>query len=205
MEMQQEREICLYDLPIVENQRLLDVLGKVMDAIHRVLTPDHYRLVGTTASMLHGAQTPSKGVDFLMRDRDSVDAFHLALSIFKIDAPPTYLPDDQQYWASYFVDGVHVNVTTTEWAAEGDAIESSGEGPWKHFSQLPIGQYSVPTVDLELRLVSELFRCRPDRYDPLIDFMRTRKVNVELLQRSMDQRQLPPEQQADVLRQFNQS
>ena len=202
MEMQQEREICLYDLPIVDNQRLLDVLGKVMDAIQRVLTADHYRLVGTTASILHGAQTPSKGVDFLMRDRDSVDAFHLALSTFKIDAPPTYLPDDQQYWASYFVDGVHVNVTTTEWAPEGDAVESSGEGPWKHFSQLPVGQHSVPTVDLELRLVSELFRDRPDRYEPLIDFMRTRKVNLELLQHSMTQRQIPSQQQADVIDQL---
>ncbi|MBV7338205.1 hypothetical protein KFU94_60270 [Chloroflexi bacterium TSY] len=90
MSTQTERELCLDDLPLVESSQLLDTLKKVLDVSASVLSPDNYRLVGTTASLLHGAHTPSKGIDFLMRDHESVDALHLALSVFKIDSPPTY-------------------------------------------------------------------------------------------------------------------
>lgn len=198
-----ERELCLYDLPPVQSHRLLDVLKKVLDASEALLSPDRYRLLGTTASILHGAKTPSKGVDFLMRDRESVDAFHLALAQFKIDSPPTYLPEDKQYWASYFVDGVHIGVTTTEWESHGDHIEPSGDGPWTYYTSIPWGQHNVPTVNLELRLVSELFRNRADRYEPLIQFMSTKQVDVDLLRRGMAERQIPEEWQVEVIGQLN--
>lgn len=200
--MQSEQEICLYDLPPVESGRLLAALKRVLDAADGVLSPNTYRLVGTTATILHGAKTPSKGVDFLMRDHESVNALHLAMATFQTDSPPTYLPEDKQYWASYFVDGVHVGVSTVEWPAQSDGIECCGVGPWQHFSRLPWGQHTVPTVALELRLVSELFRDRPDRYEPLINFMRTKKCDLALLRRGMDERKIAADRQAEVLSQL---
>lgn len=200
--MQTEQEICLHDLPPVQSQRLLEVLKKVLNATEGVVSPDTYRLVGTTATILHGVPVPSKGVDFLMRDHESVDAFHLAMSPFKIDVPPTYLPEDKQYWASYFVDSIHVGVSTVEWPAESDGIECCGEGPWKHFTKLPWGQHNVPTVNQELRLVSELFRERPDRYQPMIRAMRGTKINVELLKRGMAERSIASEKQAQIIGQL---
>ena len=200
--MLEEREVCLYDLPVVESQRLLDVLTSVLDAAQDVLSSDRYRLVGTTASILHGAATASKGVDFLMRDRDGVDDLHLALSTFRIDTPPTYLADDEQYWASYFVDGVHVGVTTTEWKPEGSVIEASGEGPWQHFSIIPHGQHQVPTVKLELRLVTEIFRNRADRIEPLMAFMRQQGCDLNLVKQGLTERGIPAQHQTKVMAQL---
>ncbi|MEM7129605.1 MAG: MerR family transcriptional regulator [Chloroflexota bacterium] len=199
-----EREVCLYDLPFAERHRLLDVLKKVLNVIEDLLSPDDYRLVGTTASVLHGAKTPSKGIDILVRNRENVEAFHLAMSPFKLDLPPTYDPEDALYWASYFVDGTHVDVATNESSYKSDGIESAGSGPWTHFSKLPWGHHSVPTVNLELRLVTELYRNRPDRYIPLIDHMRGKKIDIHLLHRGMDERQIPQVWQEEVIQQLAQ-
>lgn len=200
-----EREVCLYDLPFEESHRLLEVLKRVLNATESVLSPDDYRLVGTTASILHGAKTPSKGVDILMRSRENVDAFHLAMSQFKVDLPPTFDPEDTIYWASYFVDGVHVATCVNEYPAESDAIESAGVGAWMHFTQIPWGHHSVPTVKLELRLITELFRNRPDRYEPLIEYMRIQKVDIDLLRRGMNERQIPQERQEEIIVQLRQN
>ena len=200
--MTSEREICLDDLPAVADDRLLEVLALILDEAASVLPPESYRLVGTTAALMHGVQLPARGVDFLMRERDTVDAFHLAMAPFRCDVPPTHLPADKQYWASYFVDEVNVGVSTVEWEATSDGIECFGSGPWEHFSMLRCGSHTVPTVNLELRLVTELCRDRADRYEPLLAHMSAVGCDVDLVQRGMAERQIPPARQSQVIQQL---
>ncbi|MBV7338206.1 hypothetical protein KFU94_60275 [Chloroflexi bacterium TSY] len=100
------------------------------------------------------------------------------------------------------MDDVNVGASTVEWNAVSDGIECLGEGPWAHFSALPLGEHLVPTVALELRLVTELFRSRPDRYRPLIKYMRIRPCDIALLLRGMDERKIPKEKQEEVIGQL---
>ena len=203
MDFESTREVCLDELPFVERNRLLDVLQQVLKEIKPVLSPNDYRLLGTTASLLHGAETPAKGVDLLMRNRESVEAFHLAMSPFRLDLPSTYDPEDNIYWASYFVDDVHVAIAANELPWESDAVESGGTGPWTHFTNLQCGEYSVPTVNLELRLITELVRDRADRYEPLIQFLRGISYDEALLRRGMANRGMPKIGQDAVIDQLN--
>ncbi len=198
-QMDTEREICLDELEPVEKHLLLAVLRKVLDATKPLLSPDDYRLVGTAASVLHGAETPARGIDILVRKRESVEDFHLAMAPFKLDLPPTYDPEERIYWASYFVDGIHVDAACNEYQWESDAVESGGAGPWTHFTSLSWQQRSVPTVNLELRLITEIVRNRPDRYEPLINHMRGKKVDKELIRRGMENRNIPDFTQKTVI------
>ncbi|MEM7129610.1 MAG: hypothetical protein AAF702_24970 [Chloroflexota bacterium] len=204
MQSQIEREVCLDDLPPVEHNRLLGVLKKILDASEYVLSPEKYRLVGTAATVLHGAATPARSIDLLMIDRENVDAMHLVMSAFRVDSPPIYQPEVKLYWASYFVDDIHVQVCVHESPASSDGMETRGTGPWKNYTKLPWGQHSVPTVALELRLVTELWRNRPERYEPLIDYMTTKKVDIGLLQRGLNEIKLPQTWQDAVVRQLAQ-
>jgi len=60
--------------------------------------------------------------------------------------------------------------------------------PWQHYVQIDFGKHTVPAVALELRLVSELIRDRPERYTPLIGYMRSHGTDLQLVQKSMSDR-----------------
>jgi hypothetical protein len=98
---------------------------------------------------------------------------------------PVWLAEARQYFARYEVNGVKVEISTVEVASDADTIETFGRGPWEHFSLLPCGHYTVPTVGLELRLITELVRNRPDRYQPLIQFMQMRGCDLDLIHRGI--------------------
>ena len=57
----------------------------------------------------------------------------------------------------------------------------------------------MPVVALELRLVSELVRDRADRYEPLIGHLARHGCDVDLVRRSMADREVAPGAQAMVL------
>jgi hypothetical protein len=57
----------------------------------------------------------------------------------------------------------------------------------------------VPTVALELRLITELSRNRPDRYQPLIRFMRMQGCDLDLIRRGLVAARLPQTVRDDVL------
>ena len=78
-------------------------------------------------------------------------------------------------------------------------------GPWEHFALLPCGPYTVPTVVLELRLITELFRNRPERSEPLIRFMQQNGCDVEFIRRGMVAGGLPQVVQDDVLKRLRES
>jgi hypothetical protein len=172
-------------MPVLDRSHLQNVLVTVFDHAHPILDQSQYRLVGTGAALLQGVQLPTRDVDLLMRERKDVDALGAALSSFDCHTPPTYLSEAKQYYGDYEINGVEVGISTVEWETDSDGIECFGRGPWEHYVLIPCGPYTIPTVALELRLVSELLRDRPDRYTPLIEYMRAHGCDIELVHRGM--------------------
>ncbi len=177
--------------PSLDQARLREALITLLDHALPSCAQVGYRLVGTGAALLRGVQLPAADVDILVKGRRDVDAFASALSPFKCLFPPTWLADARQYYGNYDVNGVEVGISTVEVDVDSDTIETLGRGPWDHFSFVQCGPYEVPTVALELRLITELRRDRPDRYAPIIRYMQANGCNTALVRRAMDAAGLP--------------
>ena len=183
-------------------QQLRDTLVTVLDHSMPACAQIEYRLVGTGAALLQGVLLPTGDIDILVKERQSVDAFGSALASFKCRFSPAWMPEARQYYADYEVNGVGVGISTVEVETESDGLECVGRGPWEHYVLVSCGPYTIPAVALELRLVSELLRDRPDRYTPLIQHMRERGCDIELVRRGMEARGLPQALQEKVLGQL---
>ncbi len=185
--------------PSLDETRLRAALITVLDHALPDCAGVEYRLVGTAAALLQGVQLPAADVDLLVKERSGVDAFAAALSSFKCLEPPAWLPEMRQYYANYEVAGVEVGICTVEIESTLDIFETFGPGPWQHFRLLACGPYSVPVVALELRLITELYRDRPDRFHPLIQFMQGHGCDVDFVARGMAAAGLARSVQDDVL------
>jgi len=190
------------DATLLDMDRLQTTLRMVLDHAGPALERYPYRLVGTAAALLQGVQLPTRDIDILVRERPAVDAIGAALAPFKCLQPPSYLPEARQYYGNYEVNGVEVGISTVEWETDSDGIECLGCGPWEHYHLIPCGPYTVPAVALELRLVSELGRERPDRSRPLIQYMQAHGCDVELVRRGLAARGFAAEQQQEIVRQL---
>ncbi len=142
-----------------------------------------YRLIGTAAALLHGVRLPANDIDLLVRHRSDVDSFGAVLSAFECLVTPNWLPDAKQYYGHFKVNGVEIGFSTVEVDSQRDTVETYGWGPWKHYSLLTCGPHSVPTVALELRLHTELHRGRPDRFEPILQYLQTHGCNHDLMTR----------------------
>jgi hypothetical protein len=142
---------------------LVITLNILLEKVQPILDEFEYRLVGNGAALLHGVKIPAGDIDILVKERPAVEALSEALSSFECLQEPTYLDQAKQYYAEYMVNEVDVGFSTVEWETGEDGLECVGPGPWRHFTSIPCGSYRIPTVDLELRLVSELLRERPER------------------------------------------
>ena len=178
--------------PTLDRARLVETLTLVLD--HGPPQGEvPYRLVGTGAALLHGVDLPVGDIDLLLVDRAGVDAFCAALAPFKCLEPATWLSEARQYYANYLVNGVEVGLSTVEIETESDAIETYGSGPWElHYSLLPCGPYQVPTVDLELRLITELYRAH----------LREHGCDLALVRHGLSGGWLPQDRVESVLRQL---
>jgi hypothetical protein len=163
---------------------LTDLLRIAESAVDRV----EYRLVGTAASLLHGVRLPAGDVDILLKERAGVDAFSAALHACRCLTPPRYLEGSRQYFASFDMEGIAVEFSTVEWETASDIRECTGTGPWIHYRMATVDRYRVPVVAPELRLITELTRRRPDRYRPILSFLRERGCDVGLLRRAIEER-----------------
>ena len=189
--------------PILDRVLLVETLTLVLDHVLPACAGIDYRLVGTGAAMLHGVDLPVGDLDVTLKERSDVDAFGTALSSFGCLFAPTWLPDTRQYYGNYAVNSVEVGLSTVEIETDSDTIETYGPGLWeKHYSLLPCGSYQVPTVNLELRLITELYRDRPDRYTPLIVYLREHGCDLDLVRRGLSRGWLPPERVESVMNQL---
>jgi hypothetical protein len=185
--------------PWLDQARLRRTLVAVLDCSMPACAGVEYRLVGTGAALLHGVELPAGDVDILVKERAGVDAFAAALASFRCVSTPAWLPHSRQYYGNYEVHGVEVGFSTVEVEADADTIETFGPGPWQHYALIPCGPHAVPTVALELRLITELYRDRADRYQPLIQYLQRHGCDSELVQRGMARVGLPQPLQESVL------
>jgi hypothetical protein len=165
------------------------------------LSSNDFRLGGTAASLLHGVDLPVGDVDFLVGERHHVDLLASALQGFPILVPPHWLAysNGGQYWARFDVEGVQVEFSTVEFATDSDALECIGSGPWVHYLTLPCRSVELPVVALELRLVSEVFRDRAERYRPIVEHLRSKPCDLALIRRGLTARRISETRQAQVL------
>jgi hypothetical protein len=178
------------------------------DELARVLTtaldlwgpaPERYRLVGTGAALAQGVAITTGDIDILVADRGQVDRFAEAMAGFPCLEAPAWLPDARQYFTHFEVDGIDIGASTVEVPTEAETIECFGAGPWKHYVEVQLGPHRVPMSTLELRMVSELVRGRPDRATSLVHHMRQHGFDRALVEQSMTDRHVSPEQQREVL------
>jgi hypothetical protein len=182
----------LLDKRLVE-KTLTTVLSKVKPEANGV----EYRFLGTGAAILHGVKLPAGDMDICVKERRGVDLFSEGLRRFECLMAPTYLENMRQYYTEFKVNGVEVGISTVEIETDADWIETYGPGPWTHYAMLPCGPYMVPTVKLELRLITELYRNRPERYEPIIEFLEKKGFDESLLKRGI--KELPKDLQNKVL------
>jgi hypothetical protein len=197
--MQNRMQVGKERMAMLSQQTLRETLVTVFDHCLPACARVEYRLVGTGAAALQGVELPTGDVDILVKERQGVDAFGSCLADFTCLVPPAWMPGANQYYAEYEVNGVGVGISTVEFETESDALECVGSGPWEHYALVPCGQYSIPAVALELRLVSELVRNRPDRSAPLIEHMRANGCDLAVIRRGMEARSLPQDVQRSVL------
>ena len=188
--------------PLLNEARLRTTLITALNHIVPVCGPIPYRLVGTGAALLRGIVLPSADIDLLAQRREDVDAIGAALSPFKCLVAPAWLPDARQYYAGYEINGVAFEISTVEVETDADTVETFGRGPWEHFTPIPCGSYLVPTVALELRLITELVRNRPERADPILHYMQEKGCDLELLRRGLGTAGAPSAVQEQVLAQL---
>jgi hypothetical protein len=188
--------------PVRDLTELQQVLSPILDLVDPGVSGLTYRVVGTGAALAQGVQVPTGDIDILVARRAEVDRFAAALSGFLCRTQPVWLPESGQYFTKFVVNGIAVEPSTVETPAETDTFECIGDGPWKHYVLVKVGNHRVPVVRLELRLVSELVRDRPDRYVPLIEHMRSHGTDLQLVQKAMNDRGVDPAQQQKVLGQL---
>jgi hypothetical protein len=185
-------------LPIMTASQLRETLVIFLDQVMPACAQVDYRLVGTGAALLHGVALPAADVDILVRDRQSVDAFNSEFSTNQLLEPPTWLEWTHQYYANYNVNGIEVGISTVEIDCDVDTIETFGCGPWVHYTLLTCDRYLIPTVSIELRLITEVYRNRPDRYLPIIQFMQTHGCDCEFICRGMKAASVPQALQTEL-------
>lgn len=187
---------------MISQKQLRETLITILDHSMPACDQIEYRLVGTGAALLQDVPLPTGDVDILVKERESVDVFATTLTSFKCLSSPGWMPEAKQYYAQYDVNGVAVGTSTVEIETESDGLECVGQGPWKHYVLVSCGPYTIPAVSLELRLVSELTRNRPDRYTPLIQHMQINGCDTELVRRGMEAPRLSQTLQEKVLSQL---
>lgn len=179
----------------MNRSRLQSVLDPFLD---RVPADTEFRLVGTASAVARGVPLPAGDVDILMRRRSDVDAIAAAMSDLPCRTAPAWLPEASQYFAAFTVDGIALEFSTVERPADTDTLECAGPGPWEHFDLVDLGPRRIPAVSLELRLVTELARNRPERFKPLLTHLRLYGGENPLLLRAMRDRRVDPALQRHV-------
>lgn len=151
-----------------------------------------WRLVGTAASVVRGADVTVNDIDILLRERSAVDEWVTDLSKqHTVEQVPMWLSDARQYFARVAIDDTMVEFSTVELPAETDALECVGRGPWIHFDVVEWHGLRIPVVASELRLVTEAARGRPAQIQSIIQQLRADGCDTTLVARGLTNAGVP--------------
>ncbi len=158
------------------------------------------RLVGTASSVVRGIELPANDLDILFHDRSGVDLWFGVLSDhLDVDTAPAWIADAQQYFARLHDGDVMIELSTVEIESDADTFECFGEGPWRYFDLVPCGDWTVPAVATELRLITEISRGRNDRSGPIVDYLRVVGCDTTLIRRGLAHAGVTPDATARII------
>jgi hypothetical protein len=173
---------------------------RALEAILAVVPDTEFRLVGTASCLLRGIELAANDVDVLFPERAAIGLWAAsAVDVADVTHDPMWLGDAHQYFARLDAGGVTVELSTVEIDADTDTAECVGSGPWVHFDRVPCGAFSVSTVALELRLVTEVARRRTDRWEPIVAYLRSHPCDVDLVERGLVAHSTPAAEIAALL------
>jgi hypothetical protein len=177
---------------------------RTIEAMLAVVPAAEFRLVGTASCVLRGVEMQATDVDVLFRERAPIDGWVTSLGdVANVSEGPGWLEETSQYFARLDADGVIVELSTVEIEADTDTDECVGPGPWVHFDVVTCGKFSVPTVALELRLVTEVARQRNDRAEPIAAYFRSHPCDVALVKRGLEASFTPNDEIAALIASFS--
>ena len=169
-------------------------MQRALETVLACVPDGEFRLVGTAACVLRGIEMSASDVDVLFRSRDAINAWTASLvDEHDVTDGPLWLDETSQYFARLDIRGVTVELSTVEVESETDAGECVGSGPWVHFDLVACGRFSVRTVALELRLVTEVTRRRADRWEPIVAYFRSHPCDLALVERGLIANSMPAE------------
>ncbi|GAA0342338.1 hypothetical protein GCM10008967_35920 [Bacillus carboniphilus] len=191
------------------------VLEIVCDKYFTANTSIEWILVGSAGSVLQGCEMEPGDIDIYVRDANGVAQF---AELLKEYALPTKCESRQSHewfssveepvfsetfpfgfaWskARFKIDGFEVEVVHISDSAgipdnqTGDGIWEGGQYIWELAKQVKVGEYSIPTVPLEIQLESNLRRKRQDRADAILKKLKNDGFDAELLGKSLSKQHL---------------
>ncbi|MGZ6987254.1 MAG: hypothetical protein ACXVKP_20335 [Ilumatobacteraceae bacterium] len=177
-----------------------DDVQRALEAILAVVPDGDFRLVGTASCVLRGIEMAANDVDVLFRERGAIDAWAVSVAdVANLTDGPSWLDEASQYFARFDYGGVSIELSTVEIDTDTDTAECVGSGPWIHFDQVPCAGFTVPSVALELRLVTEVTRRRADRWQPIVAYFRSHRCDVALVERGLVAQGISPDEIAAIV------
>lgn len=172
----------------LDESRLRQTIAALLDHVAPLVPHVEYRLIGTAAAAIRGVRLPVGDIDLLFRSHQDLDRVAVVLAMLPAAQcliSPGTAQGGRLYFARYLVEGVTVELSMVEDQPPTDTDEYFGSGAWEHYGWVGCGRYSVPVVALELRLLTELARDRPNRYLPIAAHLRERSCNMDLIRRGL--------------------
>ena len=190
-------------------------LSKVCEVYFQSNTKIDWILVGSVGSVLQGCKMEPGDVDIYVKHKESVSQFAELLNDFSLPSKSENRhvndwvsskeePIFNQTFPSGFtwtkgrwnINGFNVEVVHIADSAgipdslSGDGIWEGGQYIWSHFKNVRFGEYTIPTVPLEIQLESNLRRNRQDRIDSILDAINKNGYDEELIKKALSSQNL---------------
>jgi len=168
-------------------------LSKVCEIYIQSNTKIDWILVGSVGSVLQGCKMEPGDIDIYVKHNEGVSQFAELLNEFSLPTKSearhvndwlsskeepvfnqTFLTGFTWTKGRWKINGFNVEVVHISNSAgipdslTGDGIWEGGQYIWSHFKNVRIGEYTIPTVPLEIQLESNLRRQRQDRIKSIL-------------------------------------
>lgn len=186
------------------------VLERVCEMYDQADVKIEWILVGSAGSVLQGCEMDPGDIDIYVKEPEGVAQFAELLQEFAL---PTRCENRSSHewfsskvepvfhetfpfgfsWskARYIIDGVEVEVVHISDSAgipdstTGDGIWEGGPYIWSLSKNVKIGEYTIPTVPLEIQLESNLRRNRQDRVESILTTLKNNGFDENLIQQAL--------------------
>ncbi|OAS85376.1 hypothetical protein [Metabacillus litoralis] len=190
-------------------------LAKVCEIYFQSDTKIEWILVGSVGSVLQGCEMEPGDVDIYVKHKEGVSQFAELLNDFALSSKcenrssndwlsSKEEPVFNQTFTSGFtwtkarweicglnVEVVHItNPAGIPDSLTGEGMWEGGQYIWSHSKNVRIGEYTIPTVPLEIQLESNLRRKRQERVESILTTLKNYGYNKELINKALSSQNL---------------